>query len=178
MTSGEKEYMFALADDLLISNWKIKRANIWTTSKSYGTVYKINIKYNFPAAGLFREILEGTNQNPLVLESLQIGRVDYQTDIIRVKTAPSKCGFVESRELVNLRSWQQRAESFLIVARSINAKNLKEKNEIMVWHIKYDSPNTCSLDFIMCFKLNTTIDISYIFFKAYIKHLKQLVPSS
>lgn len=180
MSQTEKNEMFNLASLLLddtVTTWKIKRhkENIYTTtSKSRGgTTYKININCACSAEALLRAIM--STDSPMVTESTNLGKVDDQTDIIRVLTAPSPCNFIKSKELINLRSWKQIENSFLVVARSLNSQNIEEKNEIMIWQINYETPNTCTLIFIMNLNFKGTINVSYMFFKAYVKHIKGIV---
>lgn len=114
----------------------------------------------------------------MILDTCTLGSIDSQTELIRVITAPSGCGLIKSKEFVNLRSWKQHGDSFLIVAKSLNAE-IPVKNEIMVWLIKPGkSPRACFLQFMMCLEFNTAIpqfNIPYTFFKTYTKHMKRFV---
>jgi hypothetical protein len=176
MSQAEKEETLKIAFELLDyrTTWKIKRIkdNISTTVKSYGLVYRVHIDCMCPADVFFEKLLH--MKSPMVLESVHLGMVDEHTDIIRVKTEPSPCNFVKSKEIVNLRTWIQNDNSYLIVARSLNSQNAEYKNEIMVWQINYETQQTCTVNFMMSLTHTAPINIAYIFFKKYIKTIKLL----
>jgi len=183
MSQQEKDALFRIAFDLLDDDknvWMVKRKSIiWTTKKSYGTVYRSDIEFQCTPSTLFEKLLNCDKKTPMILDTCTLGSIDSQTDLIRVITAPSGCGLIKSKEFVNLRSWKQDGDSFLIVAKSLNVENISVKNNIMLWLIKPGkSPCTCVLQFMMCLEFNVMIahfNIPYTFFKTYTKHMKQSI---
>lgn len=65
---------------------------------------------NLPAKELFRKLYFGIDQmpswNPTVIEAKIIKKIDDHTDITYSVSAPGGGGLVDSRDFVNLRTWQ------------------------------------------------------------------------
>ncbi|XP_031627447.1 steroidogenic acute regulatory protein-like [Contarinia nasturtii] len=81
-----------------------------TNRKKFGKIYRLTGQMNLSAKKLLRTLYYGIEEmptwNPTVLQARILKKIDNHTDITYSVSAPGAGGLVESRDFVNLRSWQ------------------------------------------------------------------------
>ncbi|XP_055303522.1 steroidogenic acute regulatory protein-like [Sitodiplosis mosellana] len=98
-------------------DWKVEKIITSTGDKiqsiqrkKFGKIYRLTAQMNLPAKTLLHKLYYGIDGiptwNPTVLEARILKKIDNHTDITYSVSAPGGGGLVDSRDFINLRSWQ------------------------------------------------------------------------